>query len=247
MLFSSKHRWVKKIHPEILPDFGQNGTKKISKLLSNIDNTTINYTFSPLDEHFFTWFTPQYENQVGMKKNFSGHNVINLTLRRENKKYSYFSLTVLESGQPVGGAIFTLRKNRLSVAFRIFKPDWGENPTVRCSPALFAEYLLARHAKENNLGHLAHGVDKNPYGIHASIGLAIFKLSVGCHPEVTLNHEVKEINISECPPDALILEYPTESRIITNATLITTTEALTKCEQLFKYEHLLRVKTVLVD
>jgi hypothetical protein len=247
MLFSKKHRWIKQIHPDILPDFGKSGSKKIAHLLENLDRANITYKFSPLAEDFFLWFTAQYDNQVGSKKNFGGYNVIAQTLHRQNKMRPYFSLTVLESEKPVGGVIFTLRKNRLSVAYRVFKPTWEDSLTLRCTPSLLAEYLLARHALDNNLENLVHGVDKNPYGVNASIGLAIFKLSVGCHPEISHSHEVGEINISECTADTLILEYPTKSKVITDATLITTTENLSKFEQLLKYEHLLKIKTVLIN
>lgn len=247
MLFSNKHRWIKQIHPDILPDFGKSAVKKITQLLAQVDDTNISYNFSPLDEDFFTWFTPQYENQVGSKKNFSGHNVIAQTLHRENKLRPYFSLTILEEDKPVGGVIFVLRKNRLSVAFRVFKNTWDKNPTFRCSPSLFAEYLLAQHALLNNLQKLAHGVDKNPYGLHASIGLAIFKLSVGCHPEVCTNNEVAEFDTTKYLTDTLVFEYPPDSRIIKDATLITTSENFPKYEQLFKYQHLLKVKTILVE
>ncbi|OGG65823.1 hypothetical protein A3I99_00045 [Candidatus Kaiserbacteria bacterium RIFCSPLOWO2_02_FULL_45_11b] len=247
MLYANKHRWVKRIHPDILPDFGKSGIKKISQLLAKLGDTNISYKFSPLDEDFFTWFTPQYEKQVGSKKNFSGHNVIAKTLHRENKIFPYFSLTVFESDTPVGGVIFTLRKNRLSIAFRVFKPSWDKNPTVRCSPALLAEYLLARHALDNNLEYLAHGVDKNPYGLNASIGLAIFKLSVGCRPEIYFNHEIKDFNTAEYSTDTLVFEYKTGSKVIEEATLMTTLENLPKYEQLMKYEHLLKIKTVLME
>lgn len=247
MLISNKHRWVKQIHPDILPDFGKGAAKKISQLLTKLDTTTISYNFSPLDENFFTWFTPQYENQVATKKNFGGHSVIDQTLHRENKKHPYFCLTISESGRPIGGAIFSVRKNRVSVAFRVFKPAWDHNPSVRCSPSLLAEYLLAQHTLDNRLQRLAHGVDKNPYGLHAAIGLAIFKLSVGCHPEICIKHEVQEFDTTEYVAGTLVFEYPTNSKVIQNATLITTAEDLPKYEQLLKYEHLLCVKTILVE
>ena len=247
MLFSNKHRWVKQIHPDILPDFGRSGSQKISQLLNKLEDTDISYCFSPLDESFFAWFTPQYENQVGSKKNFGGHNVIAKTLYKENNLFPHFSLTVLETGKPIGGVIFTMRKNRLSIAFRVFKHTWDKNKKFRCTPSLFAEYLLARHALENNLPNLAHGVDKNPYGINAAIGLAIFKLSTGCHPEICINPEIKEFDITEYITDTLVFECEEGSKIIKNATLITTSANLPKYEQLLKYDHVLRVKTILAE
>jgi len=247
MLFSNKHKWIKQIHPDILPDFGKSGSKKIKHLLEKISSTNITYHFSPLTNDFFNWFTPQYNKQVGSKKNFSAHNIVDKTLHRSNKIYPYYSLTVLESSKPVGGVIFTLRKGHLSVAFRVFKPTWEDNLAFRCSPSLFAEYLLAQHALKNNLENLVHGVDRNPYGMNASIGLAIFKLSVGCHPEVCIKHEINKLDTTKYLTDTLVLEYPTDSKVIKKATLITTPENLPKYNQLMKYEHLLKVKTILTE
>lgn len=247
MLISNRHRWVKQIHPEILPDFGKSGTKKITQLLAKVDSSDISYGFAPLDEAFFEWFTPQYLNQVGNKKNFGGQDVIAKTLHRENIMFPYYSLTVFESGKPLGGVIFTLRENKLSVAYRVFRNEWNNHPTLRCSPALYAEYLLTKHAVEKNLQFLVHGIDKNPYGVFAAIGLATFKLSVGCHPETCLTHEVQEFTPTEYTDDILVFEYPKDSKVIENATLITTEAKLPKYEQLLKYGHLLKIKTVLME
>lgn len=245
--YASRHRWIKTIHPDILPDFGKNGSKKITRLLNRAAERNISYIFAPLEESFFTWFKPLYDNQVAVKNNFSERDIIANTLYNRTSKYPCYSLTILENDLPVGGAIFSLRPNRLSIIYRVFMSSWRESLDLRCSPALFAEYLLSQHALQHNLPNLVHGRDKNPYGINAAIGLAAFKLSVGCHPELQKTHDVHEFDTEgDYTVDTLVLKLPDDSRVIKEAYLITTENNFPKYDQLMKYEKLLKINTVLL-
>lgn len=244
--YASNHRWVKDIHEDIFPDFGKNNTKKINKLLGNLAQCDISYKFSPLDEDTLSWFVPQYQYRISKKNNPRVLDIYASTLGKTDAPYPYFCLTLFEKDQPIGGTIFTLRENRLSISFRSYADIWSQHEDIVSSPALFAEYLITVHAQENGKKRLVHGKDKNPYGMNSSIGVAIFKLSVGCWPQLQKPFETHEIDLTTCAKNILVLKKPDKARI-REAFLVTTRADEKKYEQILKYPERLAVTTVMRD
>lgn len=243
LLYADNHTWRKTIHPDIFPDFGKNNTKKLKSLLSGMEEQNISYTFESLAKEFFVWFSPLYDSLIASRENFGGYDIIESTLNNTNSKYPYFSFSLLIDNVPIGGAIFTMRKNKLSLVYRAFPSKFPESIDTRCTPALLAEYLLTVYTVCEGKEELAHGADKNPYGINSAIGLAIFKLSVGCKPFLQKTFEVRELDLETLTHDVLVLEYPSEGKRINEAALIATEESLSKYQQLFKYTEQLKIKT----
>ncbi|OGG87684.1 hypothetical protein A2592_00915 [Candidatus Kaiserbacteria bacterium RIFOXYD1_FULL_42_15] len=245
--FGHKHKWVKKIESDILVGFGKSNAKKITNLLRKIETLDITSIFAPLDQSFLDWFVPLYNERIRSKENPNLHDIYAATLGKAEKKFPYYTLTLFEAGIPIGGAIFTLRTYKLSIAFRVYFPDWQVNKKLACSPALFAEYIITKHAQEKNKTKLVHGSDRNPYGIYSSIGVAIFKLSVGCYPVVQYNPEIETIDTTTVQKNIFLLELPKQQRRITDAYLITTKDAAKNFEQALKYENQLRVQIIYRD
>lgn len=239
--YANNHTWRKTIHPEILPDFGKSNAKKISKLLPEVAKLGITTETKPLEAEFFTWFSPLYDSLIVSRKNFGGYDIVGSTLGNETAKHPYYSFTLAIDGQPFGGAIFTLREDRLSLVYRAFPSQFPDHFKTRCTPALLAEYRFHELALAHGKPKLAHGADKNPYGLNSAIGLAIFKLSVGCRPYLQKTYEVNELDVSQLQEDVLVLELPEDGKAITRATLACTKERLPKYEQLFKYPAQLHV------
>ena len=237
---ADKHRWIKAINPDIFSDFGKNNTKKITSLLATLTDTTITHTFTLLTEADTIWFTQLYTTNLASKHNPKPHNVYETTLGKPVMKFPYYILTIFEQGKPIGGTIFTLRTDRLSMVYRTYASDWCIEKS-KCSPALYAEYLATKFAQDQHLPYLVHGRDQNPYGVNSHVGVAIFKLSVGCSADLTIIHTINETDLNTLPYGSLLLTYPDNTVNITAGYLIGDEETASKYEQLFKYPEQLLV------
>lgn len=235
-----KHRWIKKIHPQILPDFGKSNTKRITTLLDTLHTSTISHSIKLLEPDDIVWFEHHYNVNLAKKHNPKPHDVYKTTLGKDNIVYPYYILSLFENNEPVGGTIFTIREDRLSMVYRTYSSNWKHH-SFKCSPALYAEYLATAHALEQNVAYLVHGKDPNPYGINSHVGVAIFKLSTGCHPDINITILIKETDLDTLPFGSLLLEQPTDGTRIKKAYLIGDEETAKKYEQLFKYPSQLEV------
>ena len=237
---TEKHRWIKKIDSFILNDFGKNNTKKIQALLSDVATSTITYSFSLLTKEHVDWFESLYNANLATKHNPQPYDVYKTTLGKDVINHPYYILSLTEQGTHIGGTIFTLRKDRLSMVYRTYPSTWIHN-TFKCSPALYAEYLATEYAVLQNKPYLVHGIDFNPYGVHSNVGVAIFKLSIGCHPEIKSEYPLIHTDLNSLPFNSLILEAPVPGTHITEAYLIGDDETAQKYEQLFKYPERLHI------
>ncbi len=238
--YADKQRWLKNINPDIFPDFGKNNTKKLQSLFSFLNESEINYTVDLMAEVDVYQFESLYQKNLMNKHNPKPHNIHQTTLGKDVIKFPYYILSLFEGKKMLGGTIFTLRDDRLSIAYRTYQSTW-DFATHKCSPALYAEYLITSVALEKGYTKLAHGIDFNPYGINSHIGVAIFKLSVGCCPDIETTHIHSEIDLDTLPYGSLILEYPKTNKKITRAYLVGDSSTAEKYEQVFKYPKQLEV------
>lgn len=173
-------------------------------------------------------------------------NIREKTLGNKDKEKIYFSLTLKEGTNRLGGLIFSLKGDTLFFAYRTLAYDW-KSSQLRASPSLFVEYVIAKHAKEIGMKQISHGVDRNPYGLNSSIGLASFKLSTGCRPQLPKKYEISVIDTQELDKDALILELPkepTEYANLTKAYLVVDQAGVEKWSHVLKYEDRLVVEVI---
>lgn len=243
--YPSHHRWLKDISAGFEIDFSGRAAKKIHAALPQLEGFNISYTIEPLNEAFLEDFIPKYEADIGSKQNALLHDVKGKTYNNEKSIFPYFCLSLKEHGVFIGGTIFSVRTDRVSYAYRTFNNNWIDAP-VKASPALIGEYAVAQFACAQGLKYLSHGKDRNPYGLNASIGLATFKLSVGCRPYIGSDESdvIKTIDTKDLKEDCLILEMPKEGTAITKAYLVTTKETLEKYIQVTKYPELLAVEVL---
>lgn len=237
---TDKHRWIKVIDPLIFPDFGKNNTKKIQALLSGISASNVTHLFEPLTPTHIEWFEKLYNANLATKHNPRPYDVFATTLGKDVIVHPYFIVTLLENETPIGGTIFTLRKDRLSMVYRTYPADWSQN-NFKCSPALYAEFLATEYALLQGKPKLVHGVDANPYGVNSHVGVAIFKLSTGCHAEIKSAYLKTESDLNTLPYNSLVLAHPTLGNRITDAFLIGDAATALKYEQLFKYPEQLNI------
>lgn len=244
IVYPSHHRWFRKNAEDPLQYFTGKNLKKLTHTLADEQLQSITWQIAPLSDDFFTDFTPLYNETIGTKENGIVHDVYQKTLGKDFIEFPYYGLSVYENGVYIGGTIFSLREDRIAYAYRAYKRDWNEI-TLKTNPAILAEYYVAQFASEKHIKYISHGRDRNPYGLNSAIGLATFKLSVGCSPLLTENFDTLELDTNTIEQDALILEMPEKGQLyITKAYLVTTKENEQKYIQVTKYPEQLAVEIV---
>ena len=244
--YPSHHQWLKNISagPEI--DFSGSVAQKIHAALPHLNKHGVTYSIKPLSEDFLKDFMPMYRTEIGTKPNALMQDVPEKTLYNKEAKYPYFCFSLEESGVFVGGAIFSVRPDRVAFAYRVFNNSWT-TAKLRASPALIGEYAVAQYACSLGCIYLSHGKDRNPYGLNANIGLATFKLSVGCRPSALGEFEVLTMDTDTLTEDCLILELPKEGSKIEKAYLVTSHETEDNYLRATKYPNLLQVEVLYRD
>lgn len=239
--YPSHHRWIKQVPENPLESFSHKQQLKIEDTLSRLETLRVQSEVALLNETFLEHFVPLYESRLSTMNNPALSDIRSKTLNI--KERSYFSLSLWESDIFLGGTIFRIVGNELRIAYRIYAHDWHTAP-LHASPSMVTEYLITKYAHEHNVPIISHGKDRNPYGLNASIGLASYKLSVGCRPLLVKDASIHTINTDELTEDALILEYPGNTDLpITHAHLITLRENEFRYAQATKYPNQLTVTT----
>ncbi len=245
--YPSHHCWERDVSDNPYNHFSPRTAGKIRTALALCAETGVTYHIAPLDEGFLNQFVPLYTAHIGNKANAMLHDIYANTLGKEVPTFPYFCLSLYEQGEFIGGTIFSLRPQRISFAYRTFNTTWKQAP-LKITPAYISEYLLAEFSCQHALNYISHGKDRNPYGLNAGIGLAIFKLSVGCRATVAKKSELKTLDTSTLTEDVLILAAPkAEETAITHAYLITSRENEHKYLQATKYPELLTVEVLYRD
>lgn len=235
--------WYKNVLEDPLAYFGKSKSARLRSTIKRLQDTAVTHTFAPLSPEFLDWFEPLYANAMRAKQNPLAHNIRALTLERDSK-YAYHTLALYEQGVPIGGVIFSLRDRSLSIAYRTYEPSW-HTANLQANPALYAEYLTGIYALENEKERLSHGKDRNPYGPNAALGLAIFKLSVGCSAHIPkINYTAQELETDEITEDTLVFACPTDGRDVTDAYLITSPDTMAAHLQATKYPKRLKVTVI---
>lgn len=247
IFYPSEHNWIEPILEDPVSGLGKKNQARVRSSLRKLPDTTVSSTVEPLTQSILDWFTPLYTEQIGQKSNPKIHDLYANTIGKD-VPYTYHALIVKENGRPVGATIFSKRTHILSIAYRIYPRDWKQN-TLQASPSLFAEYLINRYAFECGYKKLSHGKDRNPYGINANIGLALFKLSVGCLAYLpTAGYEVRGLDLTTVSEDILVFEMPAEGiKRITKGYLCVSKESLQKYDTVTKYPKQILIEVILRD
>lgn len=215
-------------------------------MLSRLQDLDINIEINDIDNNFLHWFQPLYEAEIGSKKNPLVFDLKEKILNNQSEHNHYHSLTLTENGEAVGGLIFIMKETELMIAYRVLKHTWIFNKTLPATPSLYTDYILGLYAHKHNLLTFSHGKDRNPHGLNSSIGLAAFKLSVGCSAYKAKDYEEKQMDTDEIKEDCFVLALPEEgdTNKIEKAYLITSQETELKWNQVTNYPEQLGVEVV---
>lgn len=238
-----EHTWQKTITADPFSSFGKNSRMRLKSSLKQADDAGVTHAIEPLTPEILAWFTPLYNQTIGGKENPKIFDIEATTLGK-NGPHPYYALILHERGTAIGATIFSLRKTYLSIAYRIYPNDWTE-ARLQAKPSLYSEYLINRHAHQLGYAKLSHGRDRNPYGPNAQIGLAIFKLSIGCIPMISADPPPEaSFDPAAATCDTLIFERPASGRRITQGYLICDEAELDRYRQVMKYPEQVNVDII---
>lgn len=223
---------------------GKNNRARLRSTLNKIEETSISYAVTSLTAEIIDWFTPLYQATIGQKQNGKVFDIYGSTLGKQSS-VPYFALILYEGDTAIGATIFSERKTILSIAYRIYPHRW-QHHKLQANPSLYTEYVIRQHACGQGYHQLTHGKDRNPYGPNSNIGLALFKLSVGCHVFLpSTAHEVHTGTLEDFTEDILVFLQPKEGDTrITKGILYASTEGLEKYDSITKYPDSVNIQTI---
>ena len=195
-----KVSWRKDIGSDCLTHYNKNIAKRIHKTHTHRERDAITYDIRPLTLELLDWFAPIYKEKIAKKNSPLVFNLYSKTL--ENTKKDFLILIISEHGIRTGGVIFSETATDINIAYKIFEDSWATS-TLPAGPSLYADYLLAEYGCVTNRKYISHGKDRNGYGKTSSIGLAIFKISLGYKPYLPKKFILDDIDVSTINCDSL--------------------------------------------
>lgn len=196
----NKVSWQKDITANSLEHYSKNIAKRIGKTQLQSSRDGITYEVKELTKDLLDWFTPIYNEKISGKNSPVVSDLYTTTQNNPDKNYQI--LIVSENDVRVGGVIFSVTQNDLNIAYKIFSDSWISS-TLPASPSLYADYLLTVYGFKTGKTMISHGKDRNGYGKTSSIGLAIFKISLGYKPCLPKKFIQSEVNTSNIDCDSL--------------------------------------------
>lgn len=101
--YANVHSWYKDVVDDPFSLFGKSEQKKLSDALKKVAANDVTYSIEPLNEDFFDWWLPMYQEHISAKDNPTIFDVKEKILANSVNGKKYFSLTLLERDKRLGG------------------------------------------------------------------------------------------------------------------------------------------------
>ncbi len=160
-----------------------------------------NYRFvrESVDESYLLdKFLPLYKENVMKKNSPMVIDIKEKIIDHPSHQFPYEALSLYLDNEFLGGVIFSIREDSLSIAFKTFPTKLSFS--VGSSVTMLADYYLMKHAIELHKNYVSLGKDRNLYGLNSAIGLAMYKLRLGALPYASSKEDnsfLKEFNWDE--------------------------------------------------
>ena len=202
--------------------FGTETVKRVEKSKTLLAQSPTGFRFicEPVTPAWLDAFVPLYEEYIGAKEHAAVSQVRAHIAAEQAKGKAYETISLWEGKKFLGGVIYAVMKDRIQVAYRVFPRQLSVKLPVGVS--YLAEDYLYRRVFELGKKTIVHGRDRNPYGLNSAIGLAEYKLKIGCAPFVSSAPVVTFKKLAELPAhqEALVFLGTEKERTITQARLI---------------------------
>lgn len=163
--------------------FSSSQRKKIRRALNALQQQSeYSFLIEKVDAAYIDTFLPIYHTFIESKKNGV---LFDIALRLQSAMQagiSYESISLYQDQKLIGAFFYSLQEKHFSTAYKVF-PRYCMVQNIRMQPTLLAEYFLYERALQEKKEYITHGRDINQFGKNYAIGLAIFKLQLGCIPK----------------------------------------------------------------
>jgi hypothetical protein len=197
--------------------------KTYKKIISSYNKLLeFGYTFKiqTLNQDLIDEFYPLYKKNIQKKRNGIVRDLYTYYSRFLEEGVSCKLLSLYFDGELQGGLVFVERKTRLSAVIKYF-PVFAKC-NIQSSITIVVEYLFFQEALRLEKKGIYHGVDTNEFGVNSEIGLAMFKLQIGCRPyisSVDSTYVVKSDFVWDTEEDVLIFQGSKPKEKISHAIL----------------------------
>lgn len=167
-------------------------------------------------------FLPVYQKNIAQKDSPLVIDIKSKVLDHSPHNFPYEAFSLYLNDEFLGGVIFSVREESLNIAFKTFPTKLSFS--LGTSVTMLADYHLIQYAIDLKKKHISLGKDRNLYGLHSAIGLAMYKLRLGAVPYVSASADnafVIEFNWDE-KSDVLIFLGKEKGSIINKALLLST-------------------------
>jgi len=187
--------------------WGLETSKRVAKAKERLAAAAVPYRFvvGEMTNEWLDRFVPLYEEYIGAKENGTVFDIRNKITTNQAVGKKYEAISLWQGDVFLGGVIYSLGVKALHVAYRVFPRQLDIKLPISCS--YVAEDYLYRRAFELQKHGIVHGKDRNPYGINSAIGLAEYKLKVGCAPWVSQSEAVVFSDATELRADQEALVF----------------------------------------
>lgn len=162
--------------------------KKIPKSLSRLQAAGYTFVFEAVDASYMEKFHTLYVQNISQKENPKIFEVKGKIAEKLSKGETIEALSLYKNNTYLGGSIYRVLDEKFSVIYRTFQKEFEISLPVNVGIA--ADSLVYQKAIDEKKTDITHGRDRNLYGLHSDIGLAQFKLLVGCAPYISNNQQV---------------------------------------------------------
>ncbi len=163
--------------------FGKQTRTRIAKSTEILMSAGYSFIFEEITESYLEKFIPLYESFITSKERGTVFPVRDRVNEGTENGKSFIALSLYKHTLYLGGLILSHDQEGtqpLSVNYKVLPHTLEEK--IPISVSFVAESYLHTYAFEHGFSLITHGIDRNIYGYHSNIGLAAFKLQIGCNP-----------------------------------------------------------------
>lgn len=162
---------------------------RIKKTAQKLSDASLGYRFliEDVTSSYLDQFMPLYDSFMAQKEGGTVFDVRNKIAFGQAAGKTYEAISLYENETLLGGLLYSLNDTYLGVAYRVFPHQLKLKLPISCS--YVAEQKLIERARELHKETIVHGRDRNKYGVNSSIGLAEYKIRIGCVPYISASPE----------------------------------------------------------
>ena len=196
--------------------FHGSALKHLKKAFVMLEASTFRFVFEAADAAYIQRFAPLH--QTLMKEKGSSFEVDFGGLQKKAAQAHYGALSLYDGEHYLGGMLYNIRTDFIGLMYRVLPHKIELNlPT---SLAKMSDVLLLNTALQIGMKYYSLGKGKNPFGLHASIGLASYKMISKAQPYIPMSANLHDQFDWDLKSDILIFSGEQLGSYAKKATLL---------------------------